>query len=242
MRLGIDLDGVLADLAGALRREAHRLFPAAASMPLLHEHGAAEGDPRDAPGRDGAPAVLRAATPLALSAPQQDVLWREIRRMPNFWETLDEIEPGAVRRLAALARERRWDVVFLTSRPATAGDAVQVQTQRWLERCGYALPSALVANGSRGRIADALDLDLVVDDRPENCLDVVSVSPARAILVWPREGDAVPASARSVQIGVVTGMNACLDLLEEAARQEGSRRGLTSRLRQLLGLAETPAR
>ena len=95
------------------------------------------------------------------------------------------MEPGAVAYLAAIAAERRWDVLFVTTRPASAGDTTQVQSQRWLETHGFPRPSVYVVKGSRGKIAEALQLDAVIDDRPENCLDVVVESTARAILVWP---------------------------------------------------------
>src|SRR4051812_7739869 len=103
----------------------------------------------------------------------------------NFWETLSESEPDVVSRLAGLAADRRWEVIFLTRRPPSAGDIVQVQSQRWLEAKGFALPCVYVTSGARGRIAAALHLDLVVDASPENCVNVVSESDARAILVWP---------------------------------------------------------
>src|SRR5206468_6136381 len=107
-----------------------------------------------------------------------------------------ELEPGAIARLAALAVERRWEIIFLTKRPRSAGATAQVQTQRWLEAKGFTLPSVFVVQGSRGRIASALALDVVVDDRPENCLDVVVDSSARAILVWRSATEPVPSSAQ----------------------------------------------
>ena len=115
-----------------------------------------------------------------MTARQQRRLWRHVETIENFWETLTEIEPGAVARLAAVATERKWEVLFLTKRPASAGATSQMQTQRWLEAKGFALPSVYVVQGSRGRIAAALGLDFVVDDRPENCLDIVVDSKARA--------------------------------------------------------------
>ena len=42
---------------------------------------------------------------------------RELAHTDNFWEGLTEIEPGAIKKLAAIADERRWEVLFITSRP-----------------------------------------------------------------------------------------------------------------------------
>ena len=99
--------------------------------------------------------------------------------LQRFWQTLQETESGVVAKLHALATERRWEIIFLTKRPQSAGAATQLQSQRWLESKGYALPAVYVVQKSRGRIADALGLDIVIDDRPENCLDVVTDSKAR---------------------------------------------------------------
>ena len=126
-----------------------------------------------------------------LTAREQSRLWRHVGTLDNFWLSLREIEPGAVKRLAAVAAAHRWEVIFLTKRPASAGVTAQVQSQRWLVSKGFERPSVYVVQGSRGLIAAALDLDVVVDDRHENCYDVVVDSGARAILVWRGTGRAV---------------------------------------------------
>jgi hypothetical protein len=130
---------------------------------------------------------------------QQRRLWRHVESIENFWEGLDELEPGIIQRLAAIAIDRRWEIIFLTKRPDTKGATAQVQSQRWLEAKGFMLPSVFVVQGSRGRIASALGLDIVVDDRPENCLDVISDSKARAILVWRESEDQLPAILTQVE-------------------------------------------
>jgi hypothetical protein len=55
-----------------------------------------------------------------------------------------------------------------------------------------------------GRIASALSLDFVIDDRPENCLDVVLESKAKAILIWREQEAELPGKARRLGIGVVS--------------------------------------
>src|SRR4051812_21209993 len=47
-------------------------------------------------------------------------LWDRVRATENFWETLEEPSAGGVARLAALVAERRWEIIFLTTRPQTA--------------------------------------------------------------------------------------------------------------------------
>src|SRR5688572_24449855 len=137
--------------------------------------------------QSGAETMLDSTPPLLklnMTTRQQRKLWRHVETIENFWATLSETEPGVVARLATTATERRWEIIFLTKRPQTAGATAQVQSQRWLESRGFPLPSVFVVRGSRGRIAAALDIAIVVDDRPENCLDVVVDSKARAIRVW----------------------------------------------------------
>ena len=178
------------------------------------------------------------ATALHLTSRQQSRLWRHVASIDGFWESLKEIEPGVVARLAALATARRWEIIFLTKRPESVGATAQVQTQRWLESKGFALPSVFVVQGSRGRIAAALALDFVVDDRPENCLDVVVDSKARAILVWRDDEGQVPAATRRLGIGVVTSVAECLDILMQIDAPAEGRSTIMDRVKRLLGLKE----
>jgi len=227
------MDGVLADLDSALSREALKLFP---GVDIGREADAATpGGPSASPDDPATPGEVAPAS-LRLTGRQERQLWDAVRAIPNFWETLDETETGIVSRLAGTAEARRWEVMFLTSRPRTAGDTVQVQSQRWLSRLGFRYPSLFVVSTSRGRIAQALELDVVVDDRPENCLDISIDSKARAILIWRGDESAVPASARRLGIGGVTSVGACLDLLVTAEEADQSEGGLIDRLKRLLKL------
>src|SRR5581483_9414039 len=116
-------------------------------------------------------------------------------------------------RLAAIAVDHQWEIIFLTRRPPCAGRSAQVQSQRWLEARGFPRPSVFVVQGSRGKIAAALDLDVVIDDRPENCLDVAVDSQARPILIWRARDKPLPVAARRLGIGVVPTVGECLDIL-----------------------------
>jgi hypothetical protein len=233
LRLGFDMDGVVADLNAALVREAMRLFPGVELRIGADASVAPPAPDPDAPEVD--PSELTPAS-LPLTRRQERQLWDEVRQIENFWETLDETEPGIIRRLADLARVRRWETIFLTSRPRTAGDPVQAQSQRWLRAHGFELPSLFVVSTSRGKIAAALELDVVVDDRPENCLDIAIDSKARAVLIWRGDQGAVPGSARRLGIGGVASVGACLDLLVEADSPGADQTSLVERLKRLLRL------
>ena len=67
--------------------------------------------------------------------------------------------------------------------------------------------------GSRGLVAAALALDVVVDDRPENCLDIATDSTARTIAVWRHTQPTPPAFLKTMGIDLVHSTDECLDLL-----------------------------
>ena len=253
LRIAFDLDGVLADMESALVHQAEVVFGEAAARKLQQPPEAAapqagtgaeaaspddpsdSSDPHAASPADGLPALVT----LNLTARQENRLWRHIRTVENFWETLAEIEPGVIARLAETAAERRWEIIFLTKRPKTKGGTAQIQSQRWLASKGFPLPSVYVVQGSRGRIAAALALDVVVDDRPENCLDVVIDSKARAILMWREDEKALPTAARRLGIGVVRSVGDCLDILTTLDQHETQQDpGLLARVRKMLGLKQ----
>ena len=246
LRIAFDLDGVLADMEGELTRQAETIFGEAMTRRLLA--GPITGNPSDAPNgagatggpgaeennTDDAPTISR----LQMTARQTRRLWQHVQSIDNFWETLSELEPSAISRLAAIATDRRWEVIFLTKRPSTIGSTAQVQTQRWLEAKGFALPSVYVVQGSRGRIAASLNLDFVVDDTPENCLDVVVDSQARAILVWREHEEPVPPAAHRLGIGVVKSVEECLNILAQIDAPPQERPRMMARVMRLLGLKE----
>ncbi len=240
MRVGFDLDGVLADLHVPFVRAAIRLFPEL--DPAAIRSADIGASPADEEGTEAAiaPEPPAADTRVPVTRQQSDAVWHYLASVEDFWETLEEIEQGAITRLATLADEWRWEVLFITSRPRSAGRTVQRQSQRWLERLGFPLPSVYVVHGSRGRVASSLALDVVVDDRPENCLDIVLESKAGAILVWRGDSAGVPKSAKRLGIAVVPTVAACLDAIVEAGHS-GSERGFVDRLRSLLGLKTTTA-
>jgi hypothetical protein len=249
LRIGFDLDGVLADMETELVRQAEVLFGETTARRL--QERASEPDAVASPSEsapDAAPdghttpeAAIESVPPLLklnMTAKQQRRLWRHVESIENFWGTLVELEPGVTQRLAAIAADRRWEVIFLTKRPETAGATAQLQSQRWLESKGFTLPSVYVVQGSRGRIAAALGLDIVVDDRPENCLDVVVDSSARAILVWREDEKHLPAAARRLGIGVVKSVAECLDILTQVDSKPRDQPGVMDRVMRLLGLKE----
>jgi hypothetical protein len=249
LRIGFDLDGVLADMEAELVRQAEAIFGKAATGRLVARRAAGADDLSTADSsdpdsasqatteqpRDDTPPLLK----LRMSSRQQRRLWHHVETITNFWETLEELEPGVIQRIAAIAADRRWEIIFLTKRPESAGATAQLQTQRWLEAKGFRLPSVFVVQGSRGRIASALGLDVVVDDRPENCLDVVVDSQAHAILVWRDDEKLLPVAAKRLGIGVVKTVGECLDVLARMNAPGTEPPGVVGRMMRLLGRKQT---
>ena len=208
LRIAFDLDGTIADMYAVLHKEAERLFGAEALV-----NGAYNEPKADAPPSDD-PDSKKVMTELHLTARQQMQLWDHVKTIENFWDALPELEPGIVARISDTALRRRWEVIFLTTRPAVAGDTVQQQSQRWLNAKGFPLPSVFVVQRSRGRIADALQLDAVVDDRPENCLDVAVESKARPILIWAGDPKLLPPGAKRLGVRLARTISEAVDILE----------------------------
>jgi hypothetical protein len=236
LRVGFDLDGTVADMYFALHQEAMKLFGEEALRKAANQEekaptskaagketgvqaAVAEAGLRKPAGKAPAKPEDDSTTNLAiqelhLTARQQMQLWEHVKKIENFWTRLPELEPGIISRIAKAARERRWEVIFLTTRPSTAGDLVQLQSQQWLEAHGFQYPSVYVVQRSRGKIADALGLDAFVDDRPENCLDIAVESKAKVILVWHGNIADVPAGAKRLGVQAVTSISEAMGLLE----------------------------
>lgn len=226
LRVAIDLDGTVADLSRAMHDIARKKFR------KLQEADVTEPPPPD--DVDGAlPAERPTLADLDLSPSDLDRLWTHVLKIRNFWTTLDEIEDGIVARIQRLADERRWEVLFITTRPLAAGAPTQVQSQEWLVSKGFRHPSVYVVKGSRGKVAAALDLDAVVDDRPENCLDVATESTAKAILVWSGDPERLGPGVKRHGVLVSQNIAAALDELEHMDRVR--RGGVMRSLKRLLG-------
>src|SRR5436190_9622213 len=216
LRLGFDIDGVLADFRSAFRATAVRLVRGQVD----------DFDPDDAESREA-----------AMSPEDVRRVWEHIAKTPNWWMEIDAYEPDQIARLYSLMRANGWEIFFMTKRPASAGDSVQFQTQWWIERFGFYLPAVMTVPGSRGDIANGLRLDLVLDDQLINCVEVISTAPTKAVLVLRSSDTAARQQASSRGIGVVSTLSEAITVIERLHDVLPQKRG------RLLRLAEwfTPA-
>jgi hypothetical protein len=208
LRVGVDLDGVVADFRGAFLGAAEKVL--------------------------GSDAIRQPAAPLpdvdAVSPPDAKRVWRVITDTPNWWLELAPYEPAQIARLYQLARRHRWEVSFLTSRVPTAGDSVQVQSQTWLEAHGFYMPAVVTVPGSRGEVANALRLDVVVDDQFLNCLEVVGASQAKTILLLRMGDEELQQRSSERGIGVVHCLEDAINVLLHLHDLLPDKRGVVMRL------------
>lgn len=154
MRIGIDIDGVLADFVTGFNALAKKEY----NVDL----------PNPAPEWDWAKAG-------GLTSAQRNRLWELIKSTP-FFGTLPPKAgaPDALDRLNDLAGNGH-DVYFITTRP---GVTAKMWSELWLTGHGCNIPTVLLAVNEEGKgsIAKGLGLDVFVDDKPENNLAVINAT------------------------------------------------------------------
>jgi len=107
-------------------------------------------------------------------------VWKEIHDSATFWMRLDPLPDMQTVRHFLDERRGVDDVYFVTDRP---GRFSKSQTETWLMRQGIYHPTVILS-GRKGDVAVALKLELYVDDKGENIVDVEAKSPTtRAVLI-----------------------------------------------------------
>lgn len=156
MRIGVDIDGVLANfnsayIAKCIAVTGRDLFPPRPFDIVTWEFPESYG-----------------YTKAEVSA-----VWASIKESLNFWFSLKPYfdTQTSLEMLCARQDTYKDEVYFITARPGTE---VKFQTERWLEV--YApfnawTPTVLISS-QKGMCAKALELDMYIDDRLENVYDV----------------------------------------------------------------------
>lgn len=153
MRIGVDLDDVLANFVEAFVNLAHETYgrPEKGKLPVDWEW-----------------------SNMGLSPEEINNLWVIIKSTPFFWQDLDRAEGVSHHLLKALDQEH--ELFFITARVPTGGDTVKNQSADWLTAYGVRYPTVLV-EADKGPLAAALKLEAFIDDRPKNIIEIKAVLP-----------------------------------------------------------------
>jgi len=154
IRLGLDLDGVLADFNASYRQlfidlTGRDTFDGETDPPCWNYHAV-----------------------YGYTDAEAKQVWGAIAASDRFWERLDPL-PGAVSLLKwAFWKQNQIDVYFITSR---IGLGVKKQSEHWLHCHGFPRATVLVQqeqSGTKGDLAKGLGLTHVLDDKIENLLSL----------------------------------------------------------------------
>ena len=153
MRIGIDLDDVLVDFISSYTQFAHEMF----------------GVP------EGILPVDWDWSNYGLTKEQHTKIWDRIKNTRNFWLNLKRAKGVTSQNLRTLAKHH--DLLFITARVPTKGFSVQHQAAAWLSlELGLEYPT-VIEEVNKGPLAAALHMDYFIDDRPKNCLEILSAVP-----------------------------------------------------------------
>ncbi len=173
MRIGYDVDGVLADFNAAYinlvaAKTGKDLFP---NRPFE---------------------ITTWDYPESYGYTKEDMtrVWAHIAESDSFWKNLVAY-PGVYGYLS-LRIKQSDDVYFVTSRP---GSTAKAQTEYWLRSNGFRGEPTVLISSEKGEVCHALKLDAYIDDRVENCQDVANKSPETLCVMlarpWNRPIDGV---------------------------------------------------
>lgn len=149
LRIGFDVDEVIADFIGEFRQEAREVTGKAC-----------DGVPGDWEFRNWE------LTPEDIKA-----IWRRIEDRMDFWlsvKPLPDVPPPSVWKALA----QKHTLFFITSRRKTRGRSVEWQTSYWIkENLGIEFPCVIVSE-KKGLLVDALRLDAFIDDKKEHLYEI----------------------------------------------------------------------
>lgn len=149
MKIGFDIDGVLADFNTPMLKVLNEV------LGTNHQWDPLVGGPQVWDWPQG-----------EFGIPDADVhrVWEQHINKGSFWATCPPLNEEHLIRVSDLQREH--ELYFITAR---SGEDAKWQTERWLADRGFIYPT-VVMSGQKALIAHGLDLDLYIDDKPENNL------------------------------------------------------------------------
>ncbi len=195
MKIGVDVDGVIADYITAYRQ----LVIETSGRDVFKGEWASWDYELDC-------GYTRDERKVALAARNSDAsFWNNL---PNYAWT-----DAAMKSLGELWQDDH-DIYFITDRK---GVNPKNQTEMWLDAFNTVPPTVLIS-AEKGLCCKALDLDLYIDDKNENCLDVKARSPKTLCVMltqpWNQNQDGIP------RIGHINEFFATIQEATDASRSE----------------------
>jgi hypothetical protein len=160
INVGVDLDGVCANWALAYSTLLRRLY--GAHLPIIKDHA----DPK----------YVSWDWPEWYPVTKDEDKFAYNYFLPavnNFWESFEIIDKPNWNHFVNSINSEHINTYFITTRKNTYGSTAVKQSQKWLFVNGVRFPNVIVTK-EKGMVAKALNLDIFIDDKVENCIDVKS--------------------------------------------------------------------
>jgi 5'(3')-deoxyribonucleotidase len=113
-----------------------------------------------------------------VSGEEMGKAWKRAAQECNLWaflEPLPSFDEETIDLLGTLVR--RHDVYFVTNRFEIPGSSPLKQTKHWFYfNARIESPNVMIAK-EKGPMASVLQLDAFIDDKPQNCIDVLEARP-----------------------------------------------------------------
>jgi uncharacterized HAD superfamily protein len=155
VKIGVDVDGVLADFVSAHRQISRELF----------------GKPENP---DTLPTDWNLSN-YGLTDAEFDAVWERIKATRNFWMSLKPEPHAGFLEMDEL--EQQHELYFITSRVPTKGWSVAQQTSMWLDKNYQLFRPIVIPSGEKGLLVKALKIDAFIDDNWKNCVDIKQRNP-----------------------------------------------------------------
>lgn len=127
---------------------------------------------------------------------QDKAVWQSVMANPSFWRDLPAYK-GTLEFLTTL-RQLPIRITFITSR---VGINVLQQTQDWLTANGFSYPAVIISS-NKGATCRRLGVTHYLDDKNENCVDVVKEVPGCRVVMFAQPyNQEQPGTFRITQLG-----------------------------------------